>query len=53
MMNYDKEDSSHMTFEQFREYFESYETVPKHDIWKMKYEVLQGIEEIKKPLKKL
>ena len=43
MMNYENQNATHFTFEQFREYFESYETVPKHDIWKMKYEILQGI----------
>ena len=50
-MNYEQENPTHFTFEQFKEYFESYESSPKHDIWKMKYEFLKGIEEIKRPLK--
>ena len=52
MINYQDPSAEHFTFEQFKEYFESYETTPKHDIWKAKYELLSGIYGIKMSLNK-
>lgn len=46
-LNYADPHQHGITFDQFKEYFDSYESEAKHALWKYKYDVLSSIQEMR------
>ena len=47
-MNFENPDKNTLSYQQAKEYAQSLETKPRHDIWKQKYQLLEWSSEIKR-----